>query len=663
MTGLHPNAHPTAPGGMSRPALIEELINEHGYVADSDWDGTSWPTLIDMVVAERLEAEADDADDTERIELDPDEYAVAHAAAAMFDIEADDEDEPEYVDTEGDFDTSDQIEDLLAEMNEGDDPNPHVFKSATSMFADEGDDPDVPDEGEVLDDLINASFAEAVARPLDHEVFEYTFDADDDGMMDPEALFEEMFAARQAEVEAQPAPIFIGIPGVKDYIFDGHAGAGPSGAERWMNCTMALSAARAFLETLSPNQAIEFAKSGTAARQGTTAHSVGEVEANFVLGRVDQAEVDNTLMDLTISPEFEDEAYDHEMAEYVAEYVDLVKSYAQERGGDTVQIERRVGAAIPLVGVHEGEVYVIRGSADLTVDPTPTERSLVVGDLKYGEGIDVDVDENPQIRQYALGVLGEYIDDEGSLTVDIDTIVYHIIQPRLGGIKTWSESVDDLLTWRDEVLAPGLTKSLYGAPEGATYEPSELACQWCPARGSCPALTEQRVNEAAELFDVIVDAEYTDGPGAFPETASLTNDRLGELLTMAKGIKDIYSDLREEAQRRLHRGDAVPGFHLVNYSPGRHWSENIGDDPMATLSGILPINTAKKLFTEPALMSPPQVEKVLGKEVFPKVESLIVKPEKRPVISTGPNDRRKAWEGKPPEQMFEDETQTGEDNG
>ena len=40
------------------------------------------------------------------------------------------------------------------------------------------------------------------------------------------------------------------------------------------------------------------------------------------------------------------------------------------------------------------------------------------------------------------------------------------------------------------------------------------------------------------------------------------------------------------------------------------------------------------------------------------IEDLIIKPDRVPLISTGPSDKRSRWEGKPPEQMFDDESST-----
>lgn len=455
---------------------------------------------------------------------------------------------------------------------------------------------------------------------------------------------------------AEP-PMFVGSPDTKDYTFDGHAGAGPSGAERWMNCTASLEASREFLETLTSNQQEQFAKANVAARQGTTAHAVGEMEVQAMLGLVSQEEVDMTILELSILPETEGEAYSEEMAEYVTEYVDLVKQYADS--GHEIRVEQRVEAVIPLSGDQEGETHTIKGSVDFTALPTPEENVLVVGDLKYGEGMDVDVERNPQIRIYAIGLLTELADDEGNLP-EIEKIVYHIIQPRLGGIKTWEESVDDLLDWRDEHLSPALTAALAGKAGGATYNPGDIQCQWCPAKGSCPALANKRLADAAELFDVITEAEFADGPGAFPETGSLSDADLGTLLAQIEGLTKIKDDLKAEAQRRLYRGTEVPGFQLVSYTPPRKWADSAGEDlnPGNGEHGVLDPEVAESLWRK-SLITPTQALATLKTagvdDAEARLAELIVAPPKRPVIARE-GDRRKTWAGPPPEQMFPVET-------
>lgn len=464
--------------------------------------------------------------------------------------------------------------------------------------------------------------------------------------------------AREAEVSAitdridvrkpEPQPLFIGMPGTRDYIFDGHMGTGPSQAERWIACTASLGAVRSFLETLTTNQQTEFAVSTLAARQGTTAHAVAETQAGVLTGRLTPEEAENTLLELTVNPIEEDEAYSEEMEGYVSEYVDFVRGFVD--AGRQVLIEHKVTATVELLTVDadgERELHELKGSLDLGVVPTKKHPRLVVGDLKYGKGVEVDVERNPQIRIYAIGLIEELVEELGEFPEWLTDVDYYIIQPRLGGIKHWTESVDDLLNWRDEVLTKALTEALGGRKAGAVFNPGEVQCQWCPVRGSCPALIEHVMERGTELFDAVTEGEISPD-GEFLETIDLLdNVTLGRYYEQARALIELHDAMKAEAQRRLYRGQQVPGFHLVNYSPPRQWSDTAEE----AIQG-LPKKDRDALYTEPTLVSPTQAEKILGKEVFPKIEHLVVKPEKRPVVAPE-NDRRSKWDGRPPEAMFD----------
>lgn len=472
----------------------------------------------------------------------------------------------------------------------------------------------------------------------------FTRDKKEEAMSD---VYDEFVEAAE---EKDSTALFIGMPGTFDYIFDGHSGASPSGAERWMNCTASLSAVRRFLETLTPNQQAEFARSSTAARQGTTAHAAAEAKALVALGRMTDDEADMTLMELAMLPESEAEAYDDEMSEYIEEYVDLVDQIAQERGAENILIEQRVSAIIPLHGEHEDEDHTITGSADAVGLPTPEDPDLIVIDLKYGEGIDVEVDENPQIRIYALGALDLLTDDEGNLTVDVETVTYYIVQPRLGGIKTWSESIDDLLDWRDDVLSPALTPALFGKAGGATFSPSDATCQWCPVKGSCPALIESRVEAARDLFEVVSETEAAEGLGALPNVEVMDSERLGSLYAQAKALTALADEMKAELQRRALRGDQIPGYKLVNYQPPRKWVDGAAE----VLDPEHPDDWQADLWVR-KLVTPTQALAVLnqsGRKGDDMLGELIDQPPKRPVIAPE-GDRRRAWEGPAPEDMFQ----------
>lgn len=475
------------------------------------------------------------------------------------------------------------------------------------------------------------------------------------------AFYEEMDNERAvalAEYEEANPPLFIPITGVKDFVFDGHMGAGPSGAERWMNCTGSLDLTRRFLETLTRNQQAKFADAGIAARQGTVAHAAAETQVNLMLGNISPEEAEANLLVLATEYE-EEEAYDEEMAEWITQYTDLVKQYVD--AGHNVLVEARVEAGVPLPEPlpNGEETYWVAGSADfiaLPCDEEPT--TLTVGDLKYGDGVWVEVDENPQVRIYALGALAKVMDEDGNLPDALTTIEYQIIQPRLGGIKTWSEPIEDLLAWREAELAPALMHALRGMDDGATLVPGEQQCQWCPVRGNCPALAAQRMEQAQELFTDINEEEIH-GEGLAAKADILPDDKLGRLLGQVNGLVNLQKDLKAEVERRLHRGRRVPGFNLVNYTPPRRWHDDATEKVLKGKGKLKHLTTQQRalLFKPETLVTPKQAIEVLAIEGIASPEEVLGKlydtPEVRPVV--GPEgDRRKLWAGKPPEQMFPD---------
>jgi len=643
------DAHPTAPGGMSEAALAAELV-EHTDLSPTVIKKMLWREKIERVIQSRL-----DRGDGKIIQ--PAGFAVPSETVYT-------PPEPEFKRGASD-DLNDLVDDLWADDDDDLDDDDSAYLGTRVVSAPVVSDADLlatPEEAGLVDtepDDLDALLDEMTADDLPGmwEQGDLTGGETEALRTEASARFAEGMDLHSLEdvadefgVDLAAAPVgpgaktalFLGMPDTLDYIFDGHAGAGPSGAERWMTCTASLGASRRFLETLTPNQQEAFSSGTLAASQGTTAHAAGEAKVNLMLDRITEAEAENILLDLTITPDSAGEAYDSEMEENLDEYVAYAKILADE--GHEIQVESRVTAAIPLTGSHEGEVYEITGSADLTALPTPADKVLTVTDLKYGNGLDVSVEANPQVRIYALGVLNGLIDDEGFLTVDIDRVEYVIVQPRLGGIKVWSEPLDDLLDWRDEVLSPALTAALYGADEGATFVPSDEGCQFCPARGDCAALAQDRMTNAAALFDAVVEAEFNGAEANTLDAGGLDSTTLGQLLAQVTGLTSLKDSLKEEAQRRLHRGEEVPGFWLVNYSPVRTWKAD-AEQGLAKLP-------KKITHTDPTLRTPKQVLTLLGKDGDKVIGDLIDTPEKRPVISTGAKDKRSKWTERAPEDMF-----------
>lgn len=234
-----------------------------------------------------------------------------------------------------------------------------------------------------------------------------------------------------------------------------HAKLSASGAKRWMACPKSVA-----LEEMTPEETSEFAE------EGTKAHELGEK----VLSRI----IYGTKM-----PPQEDPTMEH----YVGMYVDAcIESYEAEKLNhpDAIAlIEQKVDFSnwVP-GGFGTCDFMVIAG------------RRLIIHDMKYGKGVPVTAEDNPQIRLYALGALNEY-----GWIYDIEEVEMHIDQPRLASFTTEILSVKELLEWAKEVRK----KALLADNDEGEFNPGEH-CKFCRVRATCKA----RANSMLEIIQNII---------------------------------------------------------------------------------------------------------------------------------------------------------------
>ena len=164
-----------------------------------------------------------------------------------------------------------------------------------------------------------------------------------------------------------------------------HAVLSASGSDRWMNCPGSIR-----LEALAPPES-----ESPYAAWGTQGHEYAEQ----VLRK------QKTVAEL---PE--------EFQEVVQKYVDYVLAL-----GGTLFIEHR----FDLSWLHPN----MFGTCDAIVI---VGNVMHVVDLKTGQGVKVDAENNTQLLYYALGAYHDY----GYLW-DIKTIKLHIVQPRIYHYDSW----------------------------------------------------------------------------------------------------------------------------------------------------------------------------------------------------------------------------------
>lgn len=343
-----------------------------------------------------------------------------------------------------------------------------------------------------------------------------------------------------------------------------HAELSASSSERWLTCpgSVALSAG-------IPNVASKYGAEGTAAHHiGAYCLAEGESPRGF-LGQV--ALVEGFEIELS-----------EELVSAVEEYVDYIRS--DEQLGDEGVIEQSFTPALKKLHPKFG------GSTDYA-RWRPSTRELRIVDYKHGAGVPVDVDDNKQLKYYALGAL---LSNPQWNAEDIELV---IVQPRCdheqGRIRSYRFKAFELVDYAADLVEGAQRTEEFGAD----LKPSKKACKFCPAAraNKCPAL-EQATH-------ALVAADF---PLATPERYSLK--QIAEFLEKAPLVEARISALREFAYSRACAGEEIPGWKVVAKRATRKW---VDPDAAKAAFGKMP-----GTMTEPELRSPAQVEKIIGKKKF-----------------------------------------------
>ncbi len=250
-----------------------------------------------------------------------------------------------------------------------------------------------------------------------------------------------------------------------------HAKLSASGAKRWLACPRSVALEAYFPETTSDY-----------AEEGTKAHAHGEALLHFMLDRT----VPNTMSDKEKKYREDLKALDAEMYSNVDSYVEYCTDKYQERilqnGWAVMLIEERLDFSnIVPGGFGTGDCLIISNGF------------LDIIDLKYGKGVPVSANENPQLRLYATGA----INDLECIFGRLDNISTTIFQPRLHSIETEVLQRDELKRWAKEYVAPKAAKA--NNNEG-DYNPGAEQCKFCKAKATCRARANKMLSALQKII-------------------------------------------------------------------------------------------------------------------------------------------------------------------
>lgn len=373
-----------------------------------------------------------------------------------------------------------------------------------------------------------------------------------------------------------------------------HAFLSASGAHRWMHCTPS-----AMLEKQFPDNA------GSYAAEGTLAHSLAELKLRKQFEIMKPSEYKQKLAAIQAN-----ELYQPEMDGYTDTYVDYIRSLCMAFPAiPYVVIEKRLNFShIVPGGFGTGDCVILYGD------------TLHICDLKYGKGVPVSAENNPQLRLYALGAIHEY-----SLLYDVKEVQMHVIQPRRDNVSTDTLTADALRQWGDSVK-PLAEQATSGTGE---FHAGDW-CRFCRAKAQCRA-------RAVQMLEI----------GKKRKDALLSDAEIGEILTAAQSLQSWVKSLEEYAEKQLISGKEIPGWKLVEGRSNRTITDTDAAFQVLEQSGY-----DEALLYERKPLTLTALEKLCGKKhLADLIGEYIIKPPGKPTV-VPVTDKRRPYAKKKVEDMF-----------
>lgn len=368
-----------------------------------------------------------------------------------------------------------------------------------------------------------------------------------------------------------------------------HAFLSASSSHRWLKCPPSARLCADIKDEGSPY-----------ARQGTDAHSLCEYKVLRSIGRP----ADDPTEHLDFFDQKMDECADM-YASYVSEQLEEAKALCKD---PILLVEQRLDFSrwVP-GGFGTGDCLIV------------ADRVLHIIDFKYGTGILVEAQANPQMMCYALGALDTY---DG--IYDIGSVKMTIFQPRRENISTFTIGKEDLLGWAEEYLKP---TALLAWDGGGEFQAGEH-CQFCKAKADCRRRAEYNLELARYDFEM-------------PE--KLEDLEIAAILAKADCLAAWVSDIKEYALRKAQSGTHYEGWKVVEGRSNRRFTDETAVADAVARAGFEPYE--KKLLGITAmtsLLGKKKFEELLGGLVHkpPGKPVLVPESDKRPAMDTAQDDFR-----------------------
>lgn len=328
---------------------------------------------------------------------------------------------------------------------------------------------------------------------------------------------------------------------------NGHAKLSPSASDRWLNCPASIVRAP---ET--EDEGSEYA------REGSAAHAMAE---HCLRNGVEAWE--------GVLPE-EYQKYDSpEMRTHVQGYLDYVRRH---QGDGELFVEQRL-QIFPTMDVW--------GTADTVV---VGHGVLKLTDLKYGQGVLVDAEDNTQLLLYGIGALTL----DWLSPVPVHTVEVHIYQPRRNNVVSKTYTVEELVMWVKEN-----EHKVARAHAGTNFAVPGSHCKWCPVKGNC--------RERAEANLKLASFDFAAAEPACANKDALSEEELVKIFLSIPTFRNWLDDIEAEVAKRAHDHE-VKGIKWVAGRVTRKIKDIARAISILRGAGIEPL-------TEPKLLGITEIEK------------------------------------------------------
>lgn len=290
-----------------------------------------------------------------------------------------------------------------------------------------------------------------------------------------------------------------------------HAILSASSAHRWINCPPSVK----LCESL-PNGTSVYAE------EGSLAHEICELKVRKnLIEPMTQKTYNSKLKKL-----MKHELFQNEMLGYTDVYLEYIEKLVHQCiTAPVIAVEKKVEFN---EFVEEGY-----GTADCII---VNGDILTIVDFKYGKGVPVSAEHNPQMMLYAIGAYNAF-----AFLYDIKKVKMAIVQPRISkDISEFEMSIEDLFKWAEEVVMPAAELAYKGEGEFKTGE----HCRFCGVRATCRE--RARKNLETDFYGMKL-------------PPLLTDEEVGEALKKAQDLAKWAEHLKEYALTESLKGKIIPG--------------------------------------------------------------------------------------------------------